>query len=169
MQFIVAAGTYVPFTSLPRHTFIDFPFSPSLLQRNLTTHRLYFACRSTSLLLVQLWLIQSKQTPFSYKEICSPSKTKPAAQGTVSLTTLPPAPFPSVPFKRGCPLCGDIEGVCLHVFSPTKVTFETLHQRALQSQSRTCFSPTISVSGEQPGIFQHLNFSAKRSWGVITT
>jgi len=59
MQFIFAAGAYTPFISLPSHTFINLPFSPSLLRRRLTTHRLDFSRRSISLPLVQLWLIQS--------------------------------------------------------------------------------------------------------------
>lgn len=119
MQFIFAAGTHVPFISPPSHTFINFPFPPSLLRRSFTTHRLYFSCRSTSLLLVQLWLIQSKHRPFSY-EIFSPSKTKPTVQSAVSLSlsVLPPAPFPSVPLKKGCPLSGGINWVGLHGLPP---------------------------------------------------
>lgn len=52
-------------------------------------------------------------------------------------------------------------------FSPTNITFQPLHQRALWSQSRTCLSPTLSIPVEQLGIFQHLNVSANMSQGMI--
>lgn len=120
MQFIFAAGTYVPFISPPSHTFINFPFPPSLLRRSFTTHRLYFSCRSTSLLLVQLWLIQSKHRPFSYEIFQSLQNKAHSAECSISLSlsVMPPAPFPSVPLKKGCPLCGGINWVGLHGLPP---------------------------------------------------